>query len=226
MRLAENTKFAICAPAPSHNFVGAISSPIGKIVKQQYLLHMSSRYGELRRTSGWDRLVSLEHHNFNGFCVLASLLQQRHWPEANQTLHTNIYFFGDSCLLTQFCSVHNSRCVRVFRSILAALLHCIRAVGISQTLWYDRPGKPSQGMELQNFRSSSFSREGGSVYLFIYCMGKDQNEPVEMPGGPTTCRNMLLIDYSNLTVQSVTCSAVGLTVLSVTRSNDWQTACW
>ena len=31
-------------------------STIGKkLVKQQYLLHMSSQYGELRPTSGWDR---------------------------------------------------------------------------------------------------------------------------------------------------------------------------
>jgi len=32
-----------------------------KMVKQQYLLHMSSQYGELRPTSGWDRSGSLGH---------------------------------------------------------------------------------------------------------------------------------------------------------------------
>jgi len=32
-----------------------------KFVKQQYLLHMSSQYGELSPTSGWDRFVSLGH---------------------------------------------------------------------------------------------------------------------------------------------------------------------
>jgi len=32
-----------------------------KIVKQQYLLHMSPQYGELRPTNGWDRFVSLGH---------------------------------------------------------------------------------------------------------------------------------------------------------------------
>jgi len=32
-----------------------------KIVKQQYLPHTSSQYGELRPTSGWDRFVSLGH---------------------------------------------------------------------------------------------------------------------------------------------------------------------
>jgi len=32
-----------------------------KCVKQQYLLHMSSQYGELRPTSSWDRSGSLGH---------------------------------------------------------------------------------------------------------------------------------------------------------------------
>jgi len=37
-------------------------STIGKkIVKQQYLLHMSLWYGELRPSKGWDRLTSLGH---------------------------------------------------------------------------------------------------------------------------------------------------------------------
>ena len=37
-------------------------STIGKkLVKQQYAVHMSPQYGELRPTSGWDRLTSLGH---------------------------------------------------------------------------------------------------------------------------------------------------------------------
>ena len=32
-----------------------------KLVKQQYLPHMSLQYGELRPPSGWDRFVSLGH---------------------------------------------------------------------------------------------------------------------------------------------------------------------
>jgi len=37
-------------------------STIGKkLVKQQYLLHMSPQYGELWPTSGWDRVISLGH---------------------------------------------------------------------------------------------------------------------------------------------------------------------
>ena len=66
-------KFAICAP--SYNFVGLYRSNLGtyrqsrkKLVKQQYLLQMSSQYGVLRPTSGWDRFVSLGHPaNFNIF---------------------------------------------------------------------------------------------------------------------------------------------------------------
>ena len=82
--------------------------------------------------------------NFNGFCVLASLLHRHCSPEANQSLHDvwpslglvhYIYIFGGSCPLTEFCQVQNSLCVQVLHSpILAALLHGSRAAGISQTL--------------------------------------------------------------------------------------------
>jgi len=43
-----------------------------KLVKQQYLLQMSSQYGELRPTS--DPVVWGTPANFNGFRVLAALL--------------------------------------------------------------------------------------------------------------------------------------------------------
>ena len=59
-------KIAICTP--SHNFCRAISSQLRhistigkKLIKQQYLLHMSPQYAELRPTSGWDRSGSLGH---------------------------------------------------------------------------------------------------------------------------------------------------------------------
>jgi len=67
MQEAKNRqKFAIWAP--SHNFVGLYLINQGtyqqvekKLLKQQYLFHMSPQYGELRPTSGWDRSGSLEH---------------------------------------------------------------------------------------------------------------------------------------------------------------------
>ena len=70
-RLGENTghknrkKIAICAPL--HNFVGLCLRNWGmyrqseKSVKQQYLLHMFSQYGDLRLISGWDQFTSLGH---------------------------------------------------------------------------------------------------------------------------------------------------------------------
>ena len=81
--------------------------------------------------------------NFNGFRVLASLLQRRRSTEANQTLHDvwpspagyTIYIFGGCCPVAEFCQVQNSLCVlQVLHSPMAALLHGSRAVGASQTL--------------------------------------------------------------------------------------------
>ena len=64
--------------------------------------------------------------NFNGFRVLASLLQRRRSTEANQTLHDVwpspallhcIYIFGGCCCVTEICQVQNSVCVlQVLRS--------------------------------------------------------------------------------------------------------------
>ena len=56
-----------------------------KLVKQQYLLHMSPQNGSLTAEIGlgvWGTPA-----NFNGFRVLPSLLQRRRSPEANQILH-------------------------------------------------------------------------------------------------------------------------------------------
>jgi len=66
--LAENTG---CKKSPSQHHHTTLSGYIfatkahidnrKKLVKQQYLLHMSSQYGELQPTNGWDLLASLEH---------------------------------------------------------------------------------------------------------------------------------------------------------------------
>ena len=53
--------------APSHNLSGYIFATKAhidhrkKIVKQQYLLHMSSQYSERWPTNGWDRFTSVGH---------------------------------------------------------------------------------------------------------------------------------------------------------------------
>jgi len=71
--------------------------------------------------------------NCNGYRVLASLLQRRRSPEANQTLNYvwlspglvhYIHIFGGSCCVTAFHHMQNSLGVQVLHSpILAALLH-------------------------------------------------------------------------------------------------------
>jgi len=84
--------------------------------------------------------------NFNGFRVMALLLQRRHSLEGNQTLHEcttfgcvlhcyTVYAFEGVGLLplTEFCQLQNSLCVQVLHSpILSALLHATRAEGIAK----------------------------------------------------------------------------------------------
>ena len=102
-------------------------STIGKktLVQQQYLLHMSSQYGEPRPVTAeicWR--VWGTSTNFNGFRVLALLMQPRLSPEANQTLHDvwpspeliHHKSLGGFCPLTEFCQVKTSLCVKVLRS--------------------------------------------------------------------------------------------------------------
>ena len=58
-----------------------------KPVKQQYVHHMSAQYGELRRTSGWDRLTSLGHPcNFQLVSRLGSVTARHLVVGASQTL--------------------------------------------------------------------------------------------------------------------------------------------
>jgi len=66
-------------------------STVGKkLVKQQYLLHMSLQYGELWSTIGWDRFVSLgTPANFNGFRILAALLHGTLLVGVSQTAALN-----------------------------------------------------------------------------------------------------------------------------------------
>jgi len=72
VRLAENTgRKKIAKKSSSGHYPTTLSGYIfatkacidnwKKLVKQQYLLHMSPQYGELCPTSGWDRFVSLGH---------------------------------------------------------------------------------------------------------------------------------------------------------------------
>jgi len=98
------------------------------LVKQQYLLHMSSQYGELHSTNGWDRFISLGHHSkFQQLSRLGvvSLLHRHCSTEVNQTLHDvwpspglvhYIYIAGALAPITEFWQVQNSLCALILRS--------------------------------------------------------------------------------------------------------------
>jgi len=144
-------KYRMCAP--SHNFVGlylrnkACIDNRKKIVKQQYLLHMCSQYGELQPISGWDRFGSLGHPQQISIGFTSWL---HYWTHVIQWRSTKlctmfgcrrgwyiiyIYIFGGFCPMTEFCHVQYSLCGQVLRSpILEVLVHGTRVVGISQTL--------------------------------------------------------------------------------------------
>jgi len=98
--------------APSHNFVGlyllyrAISTIGKKLVKHQYVLHMSPQYGELRPTSGWDRSGSLRHPcKFQLVSRLGSVTARhlvvgvsqtlRHWTEGATYVQQGDHHVGD-----------------------------------------------------------------------------------------------------------------------------------
>jgi len=136
-------------PTTLSGYIFAINARIDnrKIVKQQYLLHISPQYGELRPTNGWDRFGSSRHHSkFQSvsrlrFVTAPTSLNGGHQNFAGclalscaSTLY--IHFWG-SCRLAEFFQLQSSLCVQVLRSpILAALLHGTRAAAVSQTSWH------------------------------------------------------------------------------------------
>jgi len=132
MRHAANTG---CKKVAKNRYLGTISQlcramssqlrHVSKIrkknFKQQYLPYMSPQYGELGPLAA--EIVSLvwgTPANFNGFRVLASLLQQRRSTELRKStklctpaLVRYIYTFGISCPQMEFCHVQNSLCVHL-----------------------------------------------------------------------------------------------------------------
>jgi len=105
-----------------------------KLVKQQYLFHMSASYAELWPTNGWDRLVSLAHPSkFQrgsrlGFVTAATSLNggQPNFARCLTVCWADILYihFRRLLTLTEFCQVQRSHGVQVLRSpILPALLH-------------------------------------------------------------------------------------------------------
>ena len=136
----------IAISSPSHNFVGPYLRNEGMYRQSEKNLLSSNtsctcpgnmvNFGLLTAEICWR--VWGTPGNFNGFRILATLLQRRRWTVVNQTLHYvwpspglvgYIYTFGISCPLTEFCHVQNSLCVhlctiaQVSRAISSQLRH-------------------------------------------------------------------------------------------------------
>jgi len=115
-----------------------------KFVKQQYLLHMCSQYGERRPISGWDLLASLRHpckfqrvsrlggvtarHSSSGRQPnLAALNRGRHLYSAGRPSRWVLTDIS-SCVLS--CSLLNKQ-IRIFYVVAGLLSIC----SISVTVW-------------------------------------------------------------------------------------------
>jgi len=114
-------------------------STIGIILKQQYLPHVSSQYGELRPTNGWDLLASLGHPSkFKRVLRLGSVTvrhssseRQPNFAELNRGRH--LYSAGQPsrCTLAHISSfnwfaVVRSIVVFVFSCVLTDCILCLR----------------------------------------------------------------------------------------------------
>ena len=109
-----------------------------KSVKQQYLLHMFSQYGQLRPTNGRDRLVSLGHPSkFQRVSLLGSVTA-RHSSSGHQpnfvTLNRgrHLYSAGRPSRWALAHIVVGSVLLRMYRSNLSVQYVCIV---LTCTLW-------------------------------------------------------------------------------------------
>ena len=129
----------ILVPLPASQLRHVSTFGRQKLIKQPYILHMSSRYGELRTTNGWDQLTSLGHHSkFQrvsrvGFVTAPTALTVS-WAD---TLY--IHFEG-CCHLTEFSQVQNSLCFQVLRSHIGSVTarHSSSGRQPKFAVWYHR----------------------------------------------------------------------------------------
>ena len=119
-------KFPVCAPSHCRAIslqLRHVSTIAKKLLNSNISFtcpHNMVNFGPLAVEIDWRVLGTPA--NFNGFLVLASLLQRRRSTEVNQTLHyvwpfptlvRYIYTFGISCPLTEFYHVQKSLCVQL-----------------------------------------------------------------------------------------------------------------
>ena len=176
---------------PSHNFVGlylrnyACIDNRTKLVKQQYLLHMPSQYGELGPlTAETSWRVWGTQANFNGVRVLASLLQRRRKSTKLCTMFGRllgswytIYTFAGALAPyrnSARCKIHF--CAQVLRSpVLAALLHGTGEVVVSQNFaaWHKYRTMELSLLIIFNRGRHLYSEGGhhvGHRYFLLQCL--------------------------------------------------------
>ena len=166
-RLAENTGRKSRQKSPSRHHRTSLSGCIfatktcidtGKNLLNSNILstcpHNMANFSPLAAEIRWR--VWGTPANFNGFRVLASLLQQRCSPEANRTLHDvwpspglvhHIYIFGSSCPWRYFVT-----CKIQFASKSCILVYWQRYCMALQQRASAKLCVVVQGMELLNFR--------------------------------------------------------------------------
>jgi len=105
-----------------------ISTIRKKLVKQQYVLHMSPQYGERRPTSGWDRLTSLGYHGkFQLVLRLGSVTARHLVVGVSQTLQ----HWTDGATYIQ----HGDHHVGHWPTFLVS--GCIDWVKVLSTIWHN-----------------------------------------------------------------------------------------
>jgi len=141
--------------------------------------------------------------NFNGFRVLASLLQRRRSPEANQTLHDvwpspgllhYIYIFWGSCPLTEFRHVQNSLYVQVAFSYIGSV-----TARHSSSRRQPNCGVV-QAMELANFRRRRHLYSAGrpSRWASAHILVSHVSDETQVVKGPNSCHTTPILNNFTL----------------------------
>jgi len=110
-------------------------STIGKTVKWQYLLHMSSQYGKHRPTNGGDRLGSLGHPSkFQRVSRLEFITAATSLTATNQALHDVGRLLAATLYIHFRRRLPTNGILNGAKFTLRPSLHGIPAEGVSQTL--------------------------------------------------------------------------------------------
>jgi len=107
-----------------------------KFVKQQYLLHTCSQYGELRPISGWDRFVSLGHPSKFQRLLRLGIVTAQHSSSGSQPNFAaldrgrHLYSAGRP---SRWASAHILVCFWFANATIASTLTSVSSITLSKT---------------------------------------------------------------------------------------------